>query len=54
MVEGGKSELASPLRRQADTTKNGSDLVTEAFPKIEAGVRQFPDTVDTVGTLRFS
>jgi len=54
MVEGDVSELAAPLRGDADAAEQRGQLVAAAFPQVEAGVGELPYTVDTVGTIGLS
>ena len=52
VVEGDERKLTPPLSGYTDTTEDSGQLVAETFPEVEAGVGEFPDTVDTVGSIR--
>lgn len=54
MGKGNIGEFTTPLSSYADTTEQRLDLVAKTFPKVKAGVAKFPDTVNAVGTIRFS
>ncbi|KAH3892460.1 hypothetical protein DPMN_016578 [Dreissena polymorpha] len=51
MHERGICELTAPLAGDTYATKQGHELVAEALPTVETGIREFPDTVDAVGTI---
>ena len=53
MIEGNISEFTAPFRSYTDTVEECCNLVAKALPEVETGVGEFPDTVDTVGALRF-
>jgi hypothetical protein len=54
MVESDGSEFATPLGGNTDSVAEGQKFVANTEPKIETGVRQLPDAVDTTGSLGFS
>ena len=50
MPEGDVGELTAPLGGDADTTTEGTELVADVFPEVEASVGKFPNTVNTMDT----
>lgn len=54
VVEGDVGKLTAPLCGDAATETQGQYFVAEVFPEVKAAVGQFPDAVNTVGTVRFS
>lgn len=54
VVEGDVGKLTAPLCGDAATETQGQKFVAEVFPEVKAGVGQFPDAVNTVGTVRLA
>lgn len=54
VVEGDVGKLTAPLCGDAATEAQGQQFVAEVFPEVKAGVGQFPDAVNTVGTVRLT
>jgi hypothetical protein len=54
MVESNGGEFTTPLGGNTDSVAEGQKFVANIEPKIETGVRQLPDAVDTVGSLGLS
>ena len=50
MPEGDVGELTAPLGGDADTTTEGTELVADVFPEVEASVGKFPNTVNAMDT----
>lgn len=46
------SKFTSPFGCNADSVEKGGEFVAKVFPEVEASVGEFPNTVDTVCTLR--
>ena len=54
MDEGYVGKLTAPFCRYTDTATECTELVADVEPEVEAGVGEFPHTVDTMGTVGFS
>lgn len=53
VIERNIGKFATPFGCYADSVEESGEFVAKVFPEVEAGVGEFPDTVDTVCTLRF-
>lgn len=54
MLESNRRKFTSPIGGHTDATEEGADLVTKSTPAVEACIRQFPHTVNTVSSFWFS
>ena len=54
MDKGDVGKFTAPLSCDTHAATRGHDEVADFLPEVKAGVGEFPDTVDTVGTIRLS
>lgn len=53
VIEGNTGKFATPFSRNTYSTEESRNFVAKSEPTIEAGIGQFPDTVDTANSLGF-